>query len=89
MKRVSENWKTNISSGGRAQRYEPSDEIKAICNKASKKLEMEYTGVDIMIHKEEVYVIELNSTPGWEGLQSVTDIDITKKLVDHVLSKTG
>lgn len=89
MKRVSENWKTNISSGGKAVKYEPSEEVKEICLKASEKLGLEYTGVDVMLHDDVPYVIELNSTPGWEGLQSVTEVDITSRLVDYILSRLG
>lgn len=88
MRRVSENWKTNISIGGKAQPYEPSEEIKEISLKAAKKLGLDYTGVDVMVSGDNIYVIELNSTPGWEGLQSVTETDITKKLVEYMLSKT-
>ena len=87
MKRVSENWKTNISIGGKAQPYEPSDEIKEIALKASRKLGLEYTGVDVMVSGDDIYVIELNSTPGWEGLQSVTETDMTARLVEHVISR--
>lgn len=89
MKRISEGWKTNISSGGRAQPYEPSEEIKETCIKASEKLGLEYTGVDVMVNGDDTYVIELNSTPGWEGLQSVTEINITEKLVEYILSRIG
>jgi len=55
--------------------------------KASEKLGLMYTGVDIIETDEEAYVIELNSTPGWEGLQSVTELDITEALLDHVMTK--
>jgi ribosomal protein S6--L-glutamate ligase/tetrahydromethanopterin:alpha-L-glutamate ligase len=89
MKRVSDNWKTNISSGGKPKPYYPSIEIKDICLKASYKLGLDYTGVDVIVSNDDIYVIELNSTPGWEGLQSVTDINITKKLVKYVISKLG
>lgn len=89
MKRVSENWKTNISIGGKAHSFDPSDEIKEISLKATKLLGLDYTGVDVVISHDDIYLIELNSTPGWEGLQSVTKTDITEKLVDHVLSKSG
>ena len=89
MKRVSGNWKTNISSGGKAQSYEPNEEIKNNCIKASEKLGLEYAGVDVIVSGDEFFVIELNSTPGWEGLQSVTDKNITKELTDHVISKLG
>lgn len=87
MKRVSDNWKTNISSGGKAKPYEPSDEIKEVSLRAAEKLELDYTGIDIILYGNDSYVIELNSTPGWEGLQSVTDIDITERLVEYVISR--
>ena len=87
MRRVSDNWKTNISAGGKAQKYQPSEKIKKICLEASRKLGLEYTGVDVIVSDDIIYVIELNSTPGWEGLQTVTEIDIAKRLVEHVLSK--
>jgi ribosomal protein S6--L-glutamate ligase/tetrahydromethanopterin:alpha-L-glutamate ligase len=86
MQRVSDGWKTNISSGGKAEPYTPSDEVVEMSLKAAEKLGLVYTGVDIIETGEKSYVIELNSTPGWEGLQSVTDLDITGALIDHVLN---
>ena len=87
MKRVSDDWKTNISNGGKATPYTPSDEIVKMSLKASEKLGLVYTGVDIIETEDKPYVIELNSTPGWEGLQTVTDLDITEALIDHMLMK--
>lgn len=87
MQRVSDDWKTNISSGGKAKAYTPSDEAVEMSLKASEKLGLMYTGVDIIETEDKSYVIELNSTPGWEGLQSVTEFDITEALIDHVLMK--
>ncbi len=86
MERVSDGWKTNISSGGKAKPYSPSDEVVEMSLNAAKKLGLMYTGVDIIETDEKPYVIELNSTPGWEGLQTVTELDITEALIDHVLS---
>lgn len=89
MKRVSENWKTNLSIGGKAESFDPCDEIKEISLKAAKTLDLDYTGVDVIVSGDNAYLIELNSTPGWEGLQSVTRKDITQELVDYILSKSG
>jgi RimK family alpha-L-glutamate ligase len=86
MQRVSDDWKTNISSGGKAAQYTPSDEAVEMSLKASEKLGLTYTGVDIIETEDKSYVIELNSTPGWKGLQSVTDIDVTEALLDHVMT---
>jgi RimK family alpha-L-glutamate ligase len=86
MQRVSDDWKTNISNGGKAAPYTPSDEAVEMSLKASEKLGLTYTGVDIIETEDKSYVIELNSTPGWEGLQSVTDIDVTEALLDHIMT---
>lgn len=86
MQRVSDDWKTNISSGGRAMEYTPSDEVTEMSLKASEKLGLVYTGVDIIETMDKPYVVELNSTPGWEGLQSVAEVDITESLIEYVLN---
>lgn len=87
MKRVSDNWKTNISSGGKATSYKPTKEVCELSLKASKILGLEYTGVDLIETPRGLHVIELNSTPGWQGLQSISQVDITKTLVDYIFSK--
>lgn len=86
MQRVSDDWKTNISSGGKAKPHNPSEEAVKMSLRASEKLGLMYTGVDIIETDEEAYVIELNSTPGWEGLQSITELDITEALLDFVMT---
>jgi ribosomal protein S6--L-glutamate ligase len=88
MERVSSNWKTNISGGGKPVVYEPIDEETEVSLKAVKNLGLEYAGVDLLRSKNDngLYVLELNSTPGWQGLQTVSDTDITKAVVEHTLS---
>ena len=86
MQRESDDWKTNISSGGRAAPFTPSEEIVEMSLRASEKLGLMYTGVDIIETEDKPHVIELNSTPGWQGLQSVTELDITEALIEHVIS---
>lgn len=86
MRRVAKGWKTNISGGGKPESYTPSDEIIETSIRASSILGLTYTGVDIIVSETgEPYVIELNSTPGWRGLQTVNRVNIAKALIDHVL----
>jgi tetrahydromethanopterin:alpha-L-glutamate ligase len=33
------------------------------------------------------YVIEINSIPGWRGLQSTTNENIAQRIVDYLLNK--
>jgi len=87
MRRRSEGWKTNISAGGRAEAYDLEEELVELSLAAAKVIGLEYTGVDLLRSEEDgrVYVVELNSTPGWQGLQTVTEADIALRVADYVL----
>ena len=85
MKRVGSTWKTNISRGAKACSYELSQELKEICVKTANIIGCEYAGVDLIEHDDKNYVIEVNSMPGWKGLQSVTSINIAERIIEHLL----
>ena len=88
MERISSSWKTNISGGGKPSKYKPDDEEVEVSLRSAETLGLEYSGVDLLRSKDDdkLYVLELNSTPGWQGLQTVSNTDITKAVVDHVIS---
>jgi len=89
MLRRAEGWKTNISAGGKAEPYELDDDLTEVSIKATEAIGLKYSGVDLLRSEKDgkSYVIELNSTPGWQGLQAVTEKDVTSLLVDYILSK--
>ncbi len=91
MLRRGEHWKTNISAGGSAEPYEIEEELAELSVRAAETIGLEYSGVDLLRSEEDgrVYVIELNSTPGWQGLQTVTEANISGLVVDHLMSKIG
>ena len=91
MLRTADDWKTNISAGGRAEPYDLEEELAELSVEATAAIGLEYSGVDILQSEDdgEAYVIELNSTPGWQGLQSVTESDITALVVDYLLFNVG
>jgi ribosomal protein S6--L-glutamate ligase/tetrahydromethanopterin:alpha-L-glutamate ligase len=89
MIRTAEDWKTNISSGGRARPHDLESDLAETCIEASRKIGLFYSGVDLLRSEldDRVYVTELNSTPGWQGLQTVSDRNITIELVEFTLQK--
>jgi RimK family alpha-L-glutamate ligase len=89
MRRVAAGWKTNISSGAAPEPYEPTGEEVETSLKAAETLGLEYTGVDLMRSEEDgtLYTLEVNSTPGWEGLQKVTSVGIAERLVEYVFKQ--
>lgn len=85
MKRKGQCWKTNFAQGASVERVDLPDYVEDVAVKASKATGCEYAGVDILPSQGHYYVIEVNSIPGWKGLQSVTDFCIAEKIVDYFL----
>jgi RimK family alpha-L-glutamate ligase len=87
MRRESKSWKTNVSQGAKPVQLRPSDELVKIVVKASAVLGCEISGVDVMEKDQGFTINEINSQPGWKGLQSTTRIDIAQKIADYVISR--
>ena len=87
MKRVAASWKTNISLGAKPVSYNPPREIKDLAVNAAETLGCELAGVDILQTKKGPLLIEVNSQPGWKGLQTVTEINIADEIAGYVLAK--
>ncbi|MFO8019974.1 MAG: RimK family alpha-L-glutamate ligase [Promethearchaeia archaeon] len=85
MYRVSESWKTNIHAGAKSKPLELTQELAQLAIKAARAVRTEIAGVDIIESKNGLYVIEVNSIPGFTALQKVTDIDLSEKIIDYFL----
>jgi RimK family alpha-L-glutamate ligase len=87
MLRRSGGWKTNFSQGAQVEPIELSAEMEALALKAARLINLDYGGVDLMRAEDgNTYVVEINSIPGWRGLQKTTDRDIAERIIDHVLA---
>jgi len=85
MVRQAEGWKTNVARGASVEPLELSEELRDLSLRASRVVEADYAGVDIL--KAEgggYYVTEVNGIPGWKGLQSMTNADVAGRIVEHV-----
>jgi RimK family alpha-L-glutamate ligase len=85
IERVGSGWRANLARGARAQATELSAEQERLCLEAAEALGVDYAGVDLLRAADgREYVLELNSIPGWRGLQEVTGADVAGALVEHV-----
>lgn len=87
MRRVATSWKTNYSRGARPEALQLNTELEDLAVKAAKLIECKIAGVDILEGPNGPVVVEVNSQPGWRGLQSVTKVNIADKIVEFVLSE--
>jgi len=87
MIRRGSSWKTNVTQGATPIPYVPDAEVVALSIQAAQAIGTFYAGVDLLRDVEgRLCVLEVNSMPGWRGLQQTTAVDIAQALVDALLA---
>lgn len=82
-------WKTNMALGGHAETCPLTNELEDICIKATKAVEGQIVGVDLMESREHGLIVhEINNTTEFRNTVRVTGVDIPGLMVDFA-SKIG
>jgi RimK family alpha-L-glutamate ligase len=87
MRRVAEGWKTNYSQGARPAPVELSPQHEELAVRAAEVVGCKIAGVDILEGPNGPVIVDVNSQPGWKGLQMVTKVNIAEKIVNFLLSE--
>ena len=87
MRRVAEGWKTNYSRGARPAPITLSMEFEDLAVKAARAVGAKVAGVDILEGPDGPRLVDVNSQPGWKGLQMVTKVNIAEEIVSFLLSE--
>lgn len=89
MERIAQDgeFRANIHLGATAKAVEISDKEREIAIKATQLMGLDVAGVDMVRSNNGVKILEVNSSPGLEGIESATGIDIAKKMIDYVEKK--
>lgn len=77
-------FRSNLHRGGTAEIIELSDEEENAALKAVKALGLGVAGVDMLQSKSGPMILEVNSSPGLEGIESATDMDIAKTIIRYI-----
>ncbi|MBC5782219.1 RimK family alpha-L-glutamate ligase [Ramlibacter sp. USB13] len=91
MRRVSEHWVHNVAQGARCEPQAladgPGPELARLAEAATRALDLDYAGVDLLPTREGAQVIEVNGVAAWQGLQRVTRASIAQALVRDLLER--
>jgi ribosomal protein S6--L-glutamate ligase len=77
-------FRSNLHRGGTASLIQLTDEERATAIKSAKKLGLGIAGVDLLQSDRGPLVMEVNSSPGLEGIEGATGIDIASKIIEYV-----
>jgi ribosomal protein S6--L-glutamate ligase len=77
-------FRSNLHRGGKAEvvRITPTERATAV--QASKIMGLRVTGVDIVRSKQGPLVLEVNSSPGLEGIEKYTGKDVADMIIEYI-----
>src|SRR4051794_19732911 len=85
IERVGNGWRANLALGARARPVALDDDRARLCVRAAAALGADYAGVDVLRAADgRDYVIEVNTIPGWHGVEQATGVDVAAALVAHL-----
>ncbi len=82
-----EDFRSNVHKGGTCTKVDIPQELKDLAIKAVDILGLDFAGVDFILTKRGPVIIEVNSTPGFKGMEEATGKNIAKILVEQFLKK--
>jgi ribosomal protein S6--L-glutamate ligase len=77
-------FRANVHLGGKAREVKTTPAERKIAIKASKVMGLKVAGVDIIRSRSGPKVLEVNSSPGLEGIEGVTHKDIAGEMIDAI-----
>ena len=80
-------WRSNIHIGGQGIAHKPSKAEAETSLKAAEAVGVEIAGVDIISVDEVPYVIEVNASPGFQGLLGATGINAAEEIAKYAIAK--
>ena len=86
---VDDDFRANITRGGEGFPYEVNEKIEWLSSEASKALELDIAGVDLLFFGEGYKICEVNSNPGFEGMEQYTKKNIAGEIVQFIKLKLG
>ncbi|NJK84113.1 MAG: RimK family alpha-L-glutamate ligase, partial [Saprospiraceae bacterium] len=82
-------FRSNLHRGGSGELIKLTRAEKAVAVKACDALGLKVAGVDMLPSARGPLVIEVNPSPGLEGIETVTGIDIAGKIIQYIEENIG
>ena len=80
-------FRANIHQGGQASLIKITAEERKLALKATKVLNLAVAGVDIIRSNKGPLLLEVNSSPGLEGIEKATGTDIANTMIQAIERK--
>ncbi len=89
MRRVAQGqeFRSNVHRGGVAEPVELSEEYRETAVRCTQIMGLRVAGVDMLEGKDGPQIMEVNSSPGLEGIETCTSLDIAGAVIDYIAAQ--
>ena len=86
MKRIAPEgeFRSNVHRGGSMDKVQLTSEEENMAVNASRILGLSIAGVDLMRSNRGPLILEVNSSPGLQGIESCSEVDVAEKIILHI-----
>lgn len=82
-------FRANLHRGGKATAVVLSAAEKRIAVKAARAIGLHVAGVDLLRSQRGPLVLEVNASPGLEGIEAATGVDVAASVIRHIEASVG
>ena len=83
----SNDFRSNLHQGGHAVPIELTDLEKDLILRTAQICELDVTGIDLLRSEKGPLILEVNGSPGLEGIETVSGIDVAGKIIQYLEEK--
>jgi ribosomal protein S6--L-glutamate ligase len=77
-------FRSNLHRGGTAEKVKITPEERSTAVRAARTMGLNISGVDILRSNHGAVVMEVNSSPGLEGIEKATGVDVAGKIIEFI-----
>ncbi|MGB1475699.1 MAG: ATP-grasp domain-containing protein [Candidatus Poseidoniaceae archaeon] len=81
-------FRSNYHLNGTVEKVEISDEYAEVACRAARVLGLNVAGVDLLEGNDGPLVLEVNSSPGLEGIEKASGVNVAGAIIDYVISES-
>ncbi|MEA2036736.1 MAG: ATP-grasp domain-containing protein, partial [Nanoarchaeota archaeon] len=79
--------RANVHAGGEGEAFEPDVQMKKLAVEAAKSIGAEICAVDMLESIKGPMVVEINLSPGLQGITKVTKVDVADKIAKYLAER--
>jgi len=86
---IGDEFRSNVHRGGNAEPVAITPEFEEAAVRSAQIMGLKIAGVDMLESDSGPLVMEVNSSPGLEGIETATRLDVAGAIIDHIADRVA